>query len=237
MTVYNLARATYRWCDRQLFRHLPKAWDHRLRSLMFPVARRLFRDRIKARSAGEFSATASSRKADPARLPAWAEAEVAALAELEPALSGLVGESASLERYFIPWDLNYVGRRYAAVRRQLTNNYACIILTAASADIDVKTLRAAGQPLVIIDVDGVAGAEQQARAVGAQYIAMRAEQLDMNDHSALLARLVLQLAPEQVGIARHPLLDHLVERHGVAMASVSTLTRYGMPPPATTKLI
>lgn len=222
-------RAAYRLCDRMLLKRLPRTWDHRLRALMFAMARRLFPERIKARSVSEFSRTASLRKTGSARLPAWAESEVAALVELEPALSGLVAEDASLEPYVIPWDLNYVGRRYADARRGLAGNYTCMMLVGASGAIDLNALRTLAQPLAIVDVDGIAGLQQMAKAAGADYVVLHAEHLDMNDHSALLARLVLQLAPGQVGIARHPLLDYLVERHGLAMASVSKIERWDVP--------
>lgn len=215
-----------------MLRRLPVAWENCLRALMFRVARRLFPDRIKARSAMEFAGTVSDRQAASACLPAWAQAEVRLLAQLDPALNALVADDASVEPYFIPWDLNYVGVRYADARRRLSGDYACVaLLGSQSATMDVTMLAASARPLAVIDVDGDAGIAHMASAAGADYLALPAAQLDTNDHCAVLARLVLQLAPDEVRYAPHTLLEQCMQRHGLAMASVSRLVLWGAPTP------
>ena len=231
MSMYSLVRAVYRWADRVIVSRLPG--QIMLRKGMFRLARAAFPSRIQARSAGEFIGTAPGRRAISAQLPAWARAEVAALAEFEPALSALVGERAALEPYFIPWDLDYVGKRYAEVRRQLAGPYACMVLSGAGAySVDMVMLAAMPRPLAIVDVAGDAGLAALAAAAGADYVALPAQHLDSNDHCAVLARLVLQVAPGEVRLTPHPLVQRCVQRHGRAMASVSILLPAGNSPMA-----
>jgi hypothetical protein len=226
MSTYATVRAVYRWVDRAIVSRLPGQTI--LRKGMFHLARAVFPGRIQARSAGEFIGTAPGRRAISARLPAWARAEVAALAAFEPALSALVGEGAAIEPYFIPWDLDYVGKRYAQVRRQLAGSYACMVLSGAGASaVDMVMLAAMPRPLAVVDVAGDAGLAALAAAAGADYVALPAEYLDSNDHCAVLARLVLQVAPDEVRLTPHPLVQRCVQRHGLAMASVSSLVPAG----------
>lgn len=230
MSIYTILRSVYRWGDRALLQRLPPALDTRLRTLMFRLARRLFPGRIAARSVGEFAGMAPARRDDAQGLPAWAQAEVAALVSLEPLLGALVAQDASPERYFIPWDMNYVGRRYASARRQLSGEYACFVLLGADATTASEALLAAvPRPLAIIDVDGSVLAAELARAVGADYVALPAEHLDNHDQCAVLARLVLQLAPRQLFHQQHPVIDLCIQRHGLALASVSSLVAWPVP--------
>lgn len=226
MSVYAIARFLYRWTDRLLLRHLPG--KDRVRAGVWRLARGVFPTRIKARSASEFSSP--RRAASPARLPDWAEAEVAELARYEPLLTPLVGPGAVVERYHIPWDMNYAGRRYAETRRQLRGTYSCLVLSGAGANaVDMVMLDAVPRPLAIIDVVGDKNLAALARAAGVQYIACPAEHLDSNDHCALLARLVLQVAPTQVLSTPHPTVARCIERHGRAMAAVSQLLPLPLP--------
>ncbi len=230
MNIYALVRAVYRWADRVMLKHIPAAWDARLRTRMFHLARWLFPSRITARSVGEFANTALSRKAVAGGLPDWAREEVKALVALEPLLNALVVDGAVVEPYVIPWDMNYVGHRYAAARRQLHDEYACFVLMGAdAAAVNATGLAALGRPLAIIDVDGDAAIVQLAQAAGADYLALPAEQLDLKDHCAVLARLVLQLAPRQVRCVRHPVIDQCFQWHGLALASVTVVSPWVAP--------
>ena len=189
MSVYSIIRGVYRWIDHVVLRHL--AAHERLSAGLFRLAQRLFPTRIRARSVGEFVGPQRARAAS-RRLPAWAEAEVAALVPYEPAPAALVGSEASLEPYSIPWDMNYVGLRYANARHQLTGKYACLVLSGAGASaVDAVMLASAPRPLAVIDVVGDAQLAALVRAAGADYVALPAEHLDSNDHCAVLARLVL----------------------------------------------
>lgn len=229
--MYALVRAAYRWFDRVIVAHLPG--QTRLRQGLFHLARSLFPDRIQARSAGEFIGTSPARKAQPARLPDWARNEVAQLVAIEPALAPLVTDDSPLEAYFIPWDMDYVGKRYAAARRQLRGPYACMVLSGGQASaVDSVMLAAMPRPLAIIDVVGTAGVATLATAAGVDYVALPAEHLDSNDHAAVLARLVLQLAPGEVRVTPHPAVQRCLARHGLAMASVSRLLEVSGQPAA-----
>lgn len=230
MSMYSLVRSLYRWGDRTLLRRLPPALDARLRALMFRLARRLFPGRIIARSVSEFAGMAPASRDGAQGLPVWVQAEVASLVPLEPLLGALVGEGASPEPYFIPWDMNYVGLRYAAARRQLSGEYACFVLLGAHAAATSEALLAAApRPLAVIDVDGDARIAQLARDAGADYVALPAEHLDSHDRCAVLARLVLQLAPHQLFHQKHSIIDLCIQRHGLALASVSTLLPWPAP--------
>lgn len=220
--MYSLIRATYRRLDRRILAHLPGQTT--LRAGMFRLARAVFPGRIKARSTTEFISAAPGRKAASAPLPVWAQSEVAALVAIEPALAALVADDAALVPYFVPWDLDYVGKRYAQARRQLTGAYACMVLSGAGASaVDMVMLASMPRPLAVIDVVGDAGVAALAAAAGADYVALPAEHLDSNDHCAVLAKLVLQVAPGELRTAPHPLIQRCIERHGRAMASVSKL--------------
>lgn len=222
MSMYALARATYRWVDRVIVAHLPG--QVRLRQGMFHLARRLFPDRIQARSAGEFIGASAARQTQPVQLPEWAREEVAQLVQIEPALAPLVAEHATLEAYFIPWDMDYVGKRYAAARRQLHGPYVCMVLSGAqSTAVDMVMLAAMPRPLAVIDVVGDDSLAALSKAAGVDYVALPAEHLDSNDHCAVLARLVLQLAPRQVRVTPHPVVRRCIARHGLALASTSAL--------------
>lgn len=222
MTVYAIARSLYHATDRVLIRHLPG--HDRVQACLWRIARRLFPDRIKARSASEFAPLAERRAAAPSRLPAWAEPEVAELSRYEPLLAKLVGADAVVEPYFIPWDMNYVGRRYADARRQLTGHYACLVLSGAGGEaVDMPMLCSVPRPLAVIDVVGDARLAALVRAAGADYVALPAEHLDANDHCAVLARLVLQLAPDELLPTPNPVVVRCLERHGRALATVSKL--------------
>lgn len=228
MSVYLIVRSVYRWCDRVLLRHLSDGTDMRLRAPMFRLARRLFPERIAARSVGEFAGASSGRKLNAPGLPAWAQTEVATLAQLEPSLEALLAKDAALEPYFIPWDLNYVGLRYANARRQFTGDYACLGLAGSGASAaDIEALADSARPLAIIDVDGDVELARLVRAMKLDYLALPAEHLDANDHCAVLARLVLQIAPLQVRYMQHPILERCIQRHGVAMASVTKVIPWG----------
>lgn len=140
----------------------------------------------------------------------------------EPLLAALVSDGTPVERYVIPWDMNYVGHRYALARRQLHGAYACMVLMGSgSMTMDAAQRVAYGRPLAIIDVDGTSATAQLAQEVGADYVPLPAKQLDMNDHCAVLARLVLQFAPRELRHAPHPVIDECIRRHGLALASVT----------------
>lgn len=231
MSAYAFVRTIYRFGDRVLLRWLPASARSRVQGVLFRLARGTYPERIEARSVAEFAGNAPSNKlAASRRLPPWAEAEVAALVDLEPELAALIGEQASLEPYFIPWDMTYVGVRYANARRQLAGDYASFVL-AGSGRIDAAVLADVPRPLAVIDIDADGTVAAMARTAGADYVALPAENLDQNDHCAVLARLVLQLAPRQLRHARHPLLDRCIERHGLALASVTELRPLQTPAP------
>jgi len=220
--MYALMRTIYRWGDRALVQRLPEAWRTRAYAVMFRVARRLFPARIAARSAGEFAGGPASRHAVLDRLPAWAHREVEALVALEPLLAPLVGDGTPVERYVIPWDMNYVGHRYALARRQLGHAYACMVFAGGDvAPADAARWAGCGRPLAVIDVDAAPATARLAQEVGADYVALPAGDLDMNDHCAVLARLALQCAPRQLRHYRHPVIDACIARHGLALASVT----------------
>lgn len=220
--MYSLIRSVYRGSDRVVFQHLPEAWKTRAQAVMFRVARRLFPGRITARSVGEFAGSAANRQAASGRLPEWARSEVAALVALEPLLAALVTEGTPVERYVIPWDMNCVGHRYALARRQLHGAYACMLVTGGDGmQLDATQVAGWGRPLAIIDVEPCPRIALLAHEVGADYVALPAEDLDMQDHCAVLARLVLQFAPRQLRHAPHPVIDECIGRHGLALASVA----------------
>lgn len=222
MRLYSAVRFIYRWADWAVLRHLPG--QARLQASLWRLARRLFPTRIQARSPGEFAGPSSGAAGAPRRLPAWTEAEIATLAQYEPLLDRLTGPGASVEAYGIPFDMNYVGQRYATARRQLTDTYACLVLSGAgSCAVDMPMLAAAPKPLAIIDLAGDAGQARLAQAVGADYVALPAEYLDRNDHVAVLARLILQVAPAELLVAPDPIVEYCLERHGRALATVTRL--------------
>lgn len=220
--VYRMIRSAYRWSNRAVVQRLPASWRERVHALLFGLARRAFPARISARSPREFAA--GSAGAQPARgpLPAWARAEVCALAAIEPQLAALGADDAALEHYVIPWDMRYVGQRYAAARRQLRAGYACMVFVGGDPGVvGAAQLAACARPLAIIDVDGVPAMARLAREAGADYVALPPGDLDLNDHCAVLARLALQCAPRQLLHVAHPLLDACIQRHGLALASVA----------------
>ena len=222
--VYRLIRSAYRWSDRAVVQRLPAPWRERLQALLFGLARRAFPARISARSPREFAAGSAGGQPVRGPLPAWARAEVRALAAIEPQLAVLGADDAALEHYVIPWDMRYVGQRYAAARRQLRAGYACMLLMGGDVDaLGVEPLAACARPLAIIDVDDAPATAQRARAIGADYVALPAGDLDLNDHCAVLARLALQCAPRQLLHVAHPVLDACIRRHGVALASVAAV--------------
>lgn len=228
--VYRLIRSAYRWSDRAVVQRLPAAWRERLQGLLFGLARRAFPARISARSPREFVAGSAGGQPACGPLPAWARAEVRALAELEPQLAALGEDDAALEHYVIPWDMRYVGQRYAAARHQLRAGYACMLFMGGDVDsLGVESLAACARPLAIIDVDDVPATAQRAREIGADYVALPAGELDMNDHCAVLARLALQCAPRQLLHVAHPVLDACIQRHGLALASVAEVAPWPAP--------
>lgn len=232
MSAYSTVRALYRWADRTLLRRLPDGAQQKVQGALFKLARKAYPRRITARSTSEFSGEAARQQAAaPTELPAWAAADVRAQLGLEPGLAPLVDPQKTVEPYFIPWDMDYVGRRYAQARRELAGPYASMVLLGAgSAYVDPAQLAHLPRPLAIVDVDGDAGLARRAGALEIPYVALPAEHLDSNDHCAVLARLVLQLAPGQMHYAPHPLLLRCVERHGNAMASVTRLTALTLRP-------
>lgn len=220
MSMYAIARSIYHATDRALLRHLPG--QDRVQAFLWRVARGMFPARIKARSASEFAPPAARRAALPPRLPAWAESEIAELARYEPLLEKLVGVDALIEPYFIPWDMNYVGRRYIDARRQLAGRYACVALSGCGPHaVDMPMLHSLPKPLAIIDVAGDGKLEALARAAAADYVALPPEHLDANDHCAVLARLVLQLAPAELLPTPEPIVVRCLQRHGLALATVT----------------
>jgi len=220
--VYRMIRSAYRWSDRAVVQRLPASWRERLQALLFGVARRAFPARISARSPREFAAGGAGGQPAHGPLPEWARAEVRALAEFEPALAALGADDAALEHYVIPWDMRYVGQRYAAARRQLRSGYACMLFMGGDLDaLGAEALAACARPLAIVDVDDAPATAQRARAIGADYVALPAGDLDLNDHCAVLARLALQCAPRQLLHVAHPVLDACIERHGLALAAVA----------------
>ena len=210
-----------------VLQRLPDGWKARAHAVLFHAARRVFPERITARSVGEFAGSAANRQAACGRLPDWARSEVEALAAYEPLLSALVTDGAPVERYVIPWDMNYVGHRYALARRQLRGPYACMVLMGGGLmNVDTAQLAGCGQPLAIIDVDDAPATARLAREAGADYVALPAGDLDMHDHCAVLARLVLQFAPRQVRHFSHPVIEECVKRHGLALASVAEVSAW-----------
>lgn len=221
MRTYRLARWIYRWTDQVLLRRLSPRAQMRVHRWLFRLARRLFPVGIQARSVAEFAASAPSRKESLASLPDWAVAEVRELCALEPALMPLVADQARVEPYFIPWDMTYVGRRYAEARRALRGGYRSLVFVRGMDGDLVAALRGVPGPMAIIDVADCPG--EAALPATVDCVRLPAQQLDANDHCATLARLVLQLAPDELYYAPDALLERCIERHGRAMASVAYL--------------
>lgn len=222
MSTYRIARAFYRATDRFLLARLPARLEWRVRALIVGVARRCFPARIQARSAGELAASSLNRHG--ATLPEWVVDEVRRLAALEPALQTLLDGSTQIEAYVIPWDATYVGSRYAAARRQLGAGFETFVLYDGPS-ADVAGLAGLPAPLAIVDTSPDAAAGPLAACLSARHVWLPAEHLDRNDHCSVLARLVLQCAPREVVYADGGLAQACVERHGLAMRSVSTLRR------------
>lgn len=221
MSAYGFVRRLYRWSDRAVLARLPAGAQAQLRNVLFRLARRAFPARIQARSPVEFATGAPSRKEAPVHLPEWAQAEVRELVALEPALAPLVGDDARLESYVVPWDLTYVGRRYAEARRALRGGYRSLVFVRGMDGDLAAALRGVPGPMAIIDVADCAG--EGALPATVDCVRLPAQQLDANDHCAMLARLVLQLAPNELYYAPDALLERCIERHGRAMASVACL--------------
>lgn len=230
MSNYRIARALYRATDRAVLGRLPARLEWRVRALIVRVARRFFPGRIEARSAGELAASSLNRHG--AALPAWSVDELRELTALEPALEKLLDGSTPLEAYVIPWDATYVGKRYAAARRQLDTGYGAFVLHDGAVPPEAATLVSLASPLAIIDVTPDAAAGPLAARLGARHVWLPAEHLDRNDHCAVLARLVLQCSPREVVYAGG-LAQACVDRHGLAMRSVSTLRCLGESLPDT----
>lgn len=222
MSFYRVARAIYRASDRFILGRLPARWEWRLRAVIVGVARRCFPSRIQARSAGELAAGSASRGPG-ATLPAWAVDEVRQLSVWEPALRSLYDGSASVEAYVIPWDATYVGKRYAAARRQLDVGFGAFVLADAGRLPEAQTLTALPGPLAIIDSSPDAVGGPLAAALGARHVWLPAGHLDLKDHCAVIARLVLQCAPRELAYLHGELADACVARHGLAMRSATTL--------------
>jgi hypothetical protein len=222
MNSYDVARALYRSVDRFFLARLPMRLEWRIRSALLALARRLFPGRIQARSAGELAAGSIARKQGRS-LPAWAIAEVRELATLEPALQSLLDDTVEVEAYVIPWDATYVGRRFAEARRQLGTGAAwgSFVLMGSNPAPDPERLAALAKPLAIIDTSDEAAAGPLAAGLQARYIWLRAEHLDQNDHCAIIAKLVLQCAPREVAYAPGGVTGACIERHGLAIRSVS----------------
>jgi hypothetical protein len=229
MSVYRIARAIYRGADRFVLARLPVRWEWRARGLIVAVARRCFPARIQARSAGELASSSVTRHHG-AALPAWALAEVRELARIEPALQSLYDGSTAIEAYVIPWDSTYVGKRYAAARRQLDRGYGSFVLCDAGAEPTPAQLDGLPVPRAILDTSPDVAAGPLAARLGARHVWLPAEHLDPNDHCAVLARLILQCAPQQVAYAAGGVSEACVQRHGLALRSVSTLHRLDEAP-------
>jgi hypothetical protein len=225
MSTYRIARTLYRATDRAVLGRLPARLEWRVRALIVRVARRVFPGRIEARSAGELAASSANRHG--AVLPAWAVDEVRELTALEPALHMLLDGSTALEAYVIPWDATYVGKRYAAARRQLDTDFGAFVVHDGVSLPAAADLARLACPLAVIDVTSDAAAGPLAARLGARHVWLPAEYLDRNDHCAVLARLVLQCSPGEVAYADGGLAEACVDRHGLAMRSVSTLRRLG----------
>lgn len=224
MIGYRLARTLYRGIDRYLVRALPSGMGQRVRTVVLRMARLVFGAHIRARTVGEFTAGLNASNAPPAHLPDWAVCEIGMLVQFEPALAALAAPEAQVEAYTIPWDKTYLGDRYASARRQLGHGYAAMVLAGSGTQDDVAAcLTWSARPLAVIDVDAEPTLRELAQGAGADYLALPAGDLDVNDHAALLVRLILQLHPTEVRYAQHPFLDVCRERHGLAMASVTRL--------------
>lgn len=231
MSTYRIARALYRAADRAVLGRLPARLEWRMRGMIVRVARLFFPGRIEARSAGELAASSLNRHG--AELPAWAVDEVRELAALEPALQALLDEETAIEAYVIPWDATYVGKRYAAARRQLDTGYGAFVLHDGGPLPDAAELAPLASPLALVDVTADAAAGPLAARLGVRHVWLPAEHLDRNDHCAVLARLVLQCSPREVAYADGGLAQACVDRHGLAMRSVSSLRRLGEGHPDT----
>jgi hypothetical protein len=224
MSAYRIARAIYRGVDRLVLARLPVRWEWRARGLIVTIARRCYPNRIQARSAGELASSSATRHQG-AALPAWAVDEVRELARIEPALQSLYDGSTAIEAYVIPWDSTYVGKRYAAARRQLDRGYGSFLLCDAGAELVDAQLDGLPRPRAILDSSPDAAAGPLAARLGARHVWLPAEHLDRNDHCAVLARLILQCAPQQVAYTTGGVSETCAQRHGLALRSVSTLHR------------
>ncbi|NII12386.1 hypothetical protein [Oleiagrimonas sp. C23AA] len=219
--AYQLTRAVYRLASRQLLQRLPERWEWRIRRSMLAAAHRFFPGKIQARSVGEFVAGAPGQRGS-TRLPQWAEDEVRAQLEFEPALASLVGDQAELEPYFIPWDSTYVGTRYAAARRQLRGGYQALVLVDGLSDSLCQRIHARSEaPFAVVDVS--ADMSTTCHEDTFPLIRLPAEHLDMADHCAVFARLVLQVQPATVWHDDSAFATTCLKRHGLAMAAVSEL--------------
>jgi hypothetical protein len=104
------------------------------------------------------------------------------------------------------------------------------VLCDAGAEPTPAQLDGLPVPRAILDTSPDAAAGPLAARLGARHVWLPAEHLDHNDHCAVLARLILQCAPQQVAYAAGGVSEACVQRHGLALRSVSTLHRLDEAP-------
>ncbi|MDI3262600.1 MAG: hypothetical protein QJR11_07310 [Fulvimonas sp.] len=216
MKGYGLARLFYRRGARALLWRLPPAWRARLGEPWLRLARRCF-PQIEARSIEELLLEPPGQ----AGLPAWTRPELSALAELEPALAPLADGRLQPPPCRIPWGLTYVGRYYARARRRLRGRYRCIVL--GGGDCPPTLPAGLPRPTLLVDVAADRRWRRLARAHGVDYLPLPPDWLREEEHAAVLARVLLQCAPEVTLCLPHPLIARCVERHGRALAAVTRL--------------
>lgn len=226
--MYRFLLSCYRVLDRAVAALLPDSTTHRFRAFSLRLARRLYPERIVAKSVGELVAMSYVNSWSPPTLPVWVREELAELSEIDPDVHPDGAWVTSAEFYSAPWTYDMPGKAYFALRAKLPPSVDVMLfapwIKRGGADLGLIHFANAlhrdfGQKVVIVTTEAADSPWRDRLVDGVVFVDAGhvLSELHLHHQVDVVVRLLLQVAPRTLHIMNSLVAWEAVKRNGLAI--------------------
>ena len=226
--MYRFLLSCYRVLDRVVAALLQDSLTHRFRAFSLRLARRLYPERVIAKSVGELVAMSSVNGWSPPTLPAWVREELAELSEIDADVHPDGAWIASAEFYSAPWTYDMPGKAYFALRQQIPSNVDVMLfvpwIKRGGADLGLIHFANAlhqhfERTVVVVTTEDADSPWRDRLADGVILVdaGKALSELHLHHQIDVVVRLLLQVAPLTLHIMNSLVAWEAVKRNSLAI--------------------
>lgn len=230
--MYRFLLGLFRVIDRSLAALFPGAVTHAFRAKSLRLARRLYPDRIIARSVDELVTMLPAKSGLPPPLPEWVREELVELSGIDPDVHPDGAWVSSAVFYSAPWTFDLPGKVYFAIRAQLPQKVDVMIfapwIKRGGADLGLihfanVLAREFGQAVVVITTEDADSPWSVRLSEGVTFVAAGKQLAGLQPQHQIdvVVRLLLQAAPRTMHIMNSLVAWEAVKRNGLAIRQSS----------------